>query len=193
MHKHRSRLTKSELRDLLISYHIPVQTWGVGDAKKIDDLYNEVRHGESILTEDRNKKLIRDVSIVKIDILYKDKVGTYRLTEDYQEFSDGRRRVIKHECPVGEKMKPHETPQQAFERALSEELAITRPIPGRAIKSRLVMKASRSYPGLICRYREHRFITTLPKKYYNADGYVETDGDRKTYFSWRKVKTTGSR
>jgi len=186
---HAARLTKSELQELLREHRIPLQQWGVGDAKTLNDLYTETRHGESSLIIGPKGKLVREVGIVKIDIYYKDVTATYKLIEDYQEFYDGRKRVLKQDCPVGEKMKPHETPIQAYERALREELAITRPIPGRATKSRLITKVSRSYPGLTSRYHEHRFMVTLPKKYYNADGYVETDGDRKTYFSWSKAKT----
>lgn len=185
--KHHSQLTKSELQDLLLMNKIPLSEWGIGEAKTISDLYSEIRHGESVLAVE-NKKLIREVGIVKIDIFYKDATGSYKLAEDYQEFYDGRRRAFKHECPVGEKMKPNETPIQAFERALKEELCITKPIQGRATKARVTTKVSRSYPGLTSRYHEHRFTVTIPKKYYNADGYMEVDGDRKTYFSWRKAK-----
>lgn len=187
--RHRSQLTKSELQELLLQNKIPLAEWGTGEAKTIADLYSEIRHGESILITE-NDKLVREVGIVKIDIFYKDTTGLYKLAEDYQEFYDGRRRTIQHECPVGEKMKPNETPIQAFTRALKEELAITQPIQGRAVKARTTTKISRSYPGLISRYREHRFTVTIPKKYYNADGYMEIDGDRKTYFSWRKSKAT---
>ncbi len=188
--RHASQLTKSELQDLLLEHHIPLSSWGIGEAKTLADLYSEIRHGESQLIVEKNGTLVREVGIVKIDIFYKDEVGTYRLAEDYQEFYDGRRRNFKQDCPVGEKMKPNETPIQAFERALREELAITRPIPGRATKTRITTKISKSYPGLLSRYHEHRFTVTIPKKYYNADGYMETDGDRKTYFSWRGVKTS---
>lgn len=166
---------------------IPLREWGAGDAKTISDLYSEIRHGESVLLMERDK-LIREVGIVKVDIFYKDSSGTYKLAEDYQEFYDGRKRTIKHDCPVGEKMKPNETPVQAFTRALKEELCITQPIQGRAVKARIITKVSQSYPGLTSRYKEHRFTVTIPKKYYNADGYMEVDGDRKTYFSWRKAK-----
>ncbi len=185
--KHHSQLTKSELAELLLANKIPLSEWGTGDAKTITDLYSEIRHGESTLLIENNK-LVREVGIVKIDIFYKDSTGTYQLAEDYQEFYDGRKRTIKHDCPVGEKMKPNETPIQAFERALKEELCITQPIQGRATKARITTKVSHSYPGLLSRYREHRFTVTIPKKYYNADGYMERDGDRKTYFSWRQAK-----
>jgi hypothetical protein len=187
--KHGSQLTKSELQELLVINKIPLSEWGTGEAKTVSDLYSEIRHGESTLLIE-NEKLVREVGIVKIDIFYKDTLGTYKLAEDYQEFYDGRKRTIKHDCPVGEKMKPNETPIQAFTRALKEELCITQPIQGRATKARIITKVSRSYPGLTSRYKEHRFTVTIPKKYYNADGYMEVDGDRKTYFSWRKAKAT---
>lgn len=186
--KHGSQLTKSELQELLFRYNIPLATWGTGEAKTLNDLYTEIRHGESALEVEEKNKLVREVGVVKIDIFYKDETGTYKLAEDYQEFYDGRRRMIKHDCPVGEKMKPHETPIQAFERALREELSITRPIQGHATKARVITKISKSYPGLVSRYREHRFTVTIPKKYYNAEGYMERDGDRTTYFSWRPTK-----
>lgn len=186
--RHSSRLTRSELKELLASHKIPLAQWGTGEAKTLEDLYTEISHGESTLVVEKNNQLIREVGIVKIDIFYKDENGTYQLIEDYQEFYDGRRRTIKHDCPVGEKMKPGETPLQTFDRALREELSITRPIPGRSTKARVTTKISRSYPGLVSRYEEHRFKTTLPKKYYNADGYMEVDGYRKTYFSWKKAK-----
>lgn len=185
---HSSQLTKSELKDLLLENKIPLEQWGVGEAKTLNDLYSEIRHGESMLEINRSDKLVRNVGIVKIDVFYKDETGTYKLVEDYQEFYDGRRRTLQHECPVGEKIKPHETPIQAFERALREELAIMHPIPGRATRARIITKVSKSYPGLISCYREHRFTVTIPKKYYNIEGYVETDGTRKTYFSWKRAK-----
>ncbi|MDO8601872.1 MAG: hypothetical protein Q7R62_01940 [bacterium] len=185
--EHTSQLTKSELKDLLLDNKIPLADWGKGEAKTLNDLYSEIRHGESELNIEQGSKLVREVGIVKIDIFYKNEIGTYKLAEDYQEFYDGRRRTIKQDCPVGEKMKPHETPIRAFERALKEELAITHPIPGRAVRARITTKISKSYPGLTSRYHEHRFTVTIPKKYYNAEGYMERDGDRKTYFSWRKT------
>ncbi len=182
------RLTKSELKELLLRHRIPLADWGTGEAKTLSDLYTEIRHGESTLIVTQDNTLIREVGIVKIDIFYKDKTGAYQLVEDYQEFYDGRKRLIKHDCPVGEKMKPNETPIQAFDRALREELSITRPIKGRATKTHVITKISKSYPGLTSRYHEHRFKVTIPEKYYNADGYMERDGDRKTYFSWKKIK-----
>jgi hypothetical protein len=185
---HASQLTKSELQELLLKHRIPLATWGSKEAKTLADLYSEIRHGESRLVIDQDGKLIREVGIVKIDIFYKDGSSVYKLAEDYQEFYDGRKRLLKHDCPVGEKMKPHETPLQTFERALREELAITRPIAGKATKAKVITKVSKSYPGLLSRYEEHRFLVTIPKKYYNADGYMEVDGDRKTYFSWRPAR-----
>ncbi len=181
-------MTRSELKEVLLEHKVPVHTWGKGDAKGLGDLYSEVRHGETKLTVDKNGKLVREVGIVKIDIYHKQQNVLYRLVEDYQIFSDGRKRILKQDCPVGEKMKPNETPQQTFERALREELAITHHIMGKATRTRVTTHVSRSYPGLTSRYHEHRFKVTLPEKYYNADGYMEVDGNRKTYFSWKKAK-----
>lgn len=185
---HSSKLTRSELKELLLAHRVPLHTWGTGEAKTLADLYSEIRHGESVLVTEPNGKLVREVGVVKIDIFYKEGAQNYKLEEDYQEFYDGRRRTLQHDCPVGEKMKPSETPLQTFARALREELSITRPIAGRATRARVITKTSKSYPGLLSRYHEHRFMATLPKKYYNADGYMEIDGDRRTYFSWKKAK-----
>ena len=77
------------LRETLASYGIDPAKFGTGTAKPLNNLVKEVVKGEAELI-DRKGQLIRRVSPLALDIFADVDGKRMWLTEDRQEFADGR-------------------------------------------------------------------------------------------------------
>lgn len=171
-------MTREELEMYLAPLDVPVGQWGTGVAKTIDHLVAELQKGECELVG-----VVRTTHTIVARIFY----GDLELREAAQVFSDGRIRKRVHQWgSVGEKLKPHEKPLDGLTRALQEELGIVYN-PKIIVKDgggELLVKPSRSYPGLFTRNIQSRFLVTLADEYYHEDGYFERQPDKTTYFDW---------
>lgn len=178
---------KAWLSSFLITHGVPVHTWGTGEAKTFDHLYQEVSSGEATLTVDGDR-VIRSAEGSTVTVYYRDGARLLRLVEAKQVFKDGRERVRNLPTSVGEKLAHGEDPYAAAHRALTEELGITErltlyldapstkgPIP------------SPSFPGLYTRYTMHNYHVYLPEDLYHPEGYVERQKDKSSYFVWEVV------
>jgi hypothetical protein len=100
-----------EAEQLLRRYNMPLDQWGKGEAKTLDNLLEEIENGEAVLIEDEAGELVREISVVWMTVFYSDESGNrYRLIEEKQVFDDGRERTRDLSISVGEKMKPGEGP-----------------------------------------------------------------------------------
>jgi hypothetical protein len=180
--------TIDDLFKKLDEYDISYDSWGKGEAKKIENLFDEVKEKECHI-KDEGGKLVRYIEFVGVRIFYTDKNGVrYSLKEDRQVFKDGRARKRTMQASVSEKMKSGEDPQRSAIRGVEEEL-------GFRIKSDQLLKqkelsydgGSQSYPGLNSRYRGHVFNCNLTQHQYKQEGYVERQKDKSTYFIWVKI------
>lgn len=168
------------LISLLELFDIPVEQFGTGKAKRIEDLFNEIKNGdcELIISKDG---ICRKVSVVRAWVTRDDQI----LIEDYQLFNDGqkRERNLDH---LSEKIHSGEDPATALERAFAEELDIHSSIIHMGGDTETETNDSPSYPGLKSTYIFHDFNVTLTKEQYKEEGYIEEEENTgiKTYFKW---------
>ena len=182
---------EKQLMAYLKSRGVDIESWGKGKAKTLEHLFQEIAEGETELTENDIGEMVRQVSIVNVDVFHKDADGQrWYLVEDRQVFSDGRER--RREGIVGaslsEKIKGTEDPKSASARALSEELKIEiNPQNVEELGVHTEELDSPSYPGLKTVYRVFAYRVVVGSSQFNQDGYVETQDDKQTFFVWRKV------
>jgi hypothetical protein len=176
----------------LLKYHgVDTRVWGSGQAKTVEHLVTEILNSESMLIETEHGELLRVVEIADATITFTEASGiVYKLTEDRQEFADGRvrRRERLKDISLAEKVSPGEDPEQALLRGIDEELGITGKIQitGSPILEEKQVE-SLSFPGLNTQYRVHKFNLTISADSFVPDGYQEHQTDKTTYFIWEKV------
>ena len=62
--------SKDDLNTTLKKSGIDISNWGQGGAKTVDQLFNEIKLGETLLLKDQSNKLVRIVSAVWVKMLY---------------------------------------------------------------------------------------------------------------------------
>lgn len=181
-------MRKAELEALLVEHKVPIERWGRGKAKTLEHLLSEVKSGEVVLKK-RGGRLIRYLRVAALTVLYTDGENTLTLVEKEQVFADGRVRRRKF-LGIGEKIPLGERPADAAYRALKEELKIMSKPPLRARRRYArAVKESGSYPGLLTRFVFFPFDVYLSHDDYRAEGYIERQKDKTTYFVWKKLET----
>ncbi len=180
--------TEEQLTEKLIEYGIPVENWGIGGAKTIHALLNEIKKDDCIVIEgmvDGKNTLIRYIQFVGIQIFYNNNGQMMKLKEDRQVFKDGRERRRIMTASVGEKMIIGENKLLAAVRGIAEELSVTiysnQLTNGQPIEYK---DSSQSYPGLETVYEGFGYNCTFNDEQYNPEGYVENQEDKDTYFVW---------
>lgn len=177
--------TEEEFSSYLAGFGIPVDIWGQGVSKTIGHLLQEVNDGETVLTQ-RGRELLRQVGFAAVSVIHRNGGEVYELFEDRQEFRDGRVRRRDTGSSVSEKIQPGESPKDAAERALREELGITGRVNLKSGNKSEEIKESPSYPGLKTQYLRFDFQLELSDDQFSPDGYVEQQQDKTTYFVWQK-------
>jgi NUDIX domain len=177
-----------ELRDWLVSKDVPVHLWGIGQAKRVEDLWSELCAGESVLTD---RPLRRQVAVVSVVVRRGDK----RLTEVRQLLASGETRT--RQSPPSEKMLPGEDVETAAYRCVREELQVPRKscriIPGTHTEGSRT-RESPSYPGLVTRYRTNEVEMAIPKLRDVAFSTPESAGSEDAtvkihYWDWCPIRT----
>ncbi|KAL4361228.1 hypothetical protein GQ457_04G038190 [Hibiscus cannabinus] len=171
-----------------------LSSWGVKPGtKNVHNLWLELSEGETSLLD--STPPIRTVNVVTVRVLGKDKLI---LVEAGQELSDGSFRDRFR--PLSEKMKPHESVEEAVARAVKEELGsmAARIVPG-SYQKKLEERDSASYPGLPARYVLHSvdawveglpdsdFVTEEKEEYEDSDrtmGLEKAVSVRKHFWKW---------
>jgi hypothetical protein len=175
---------------VLLKCEVPLDHYGVGNAKTVEQLLSEVSQGESVLTIDQHNRLKRIVNVVGVDVLYETPEGeVYVLKENRQEFKDGRVRRRNVASSLGEKMKPLESPDQAAKRALWEELGIQTSEALYEIGHTKKTSFSETYPGIESTYTLNAFVAKIPENEFDPKGYVEYQGDKTNYYRWELLET----
>ena len=160
---------------------LPLEKYGVGEAKKFSDLENEIIKRECEISFE-NGVPVRHIKFVKVKIFHKGMA----LMEVNQIFSDGRERKRKI-TGLGEKLLPNESQIDAARRAIFEELGIKdldRKFNlvhyGEAVENR----DSPSYPGLKTEYNSTGFCCEMPEEFYKEEGYITNEVGKTTFFEW---------
>lgn len=181
------KLTIELLKAQLQNNGIDLSKWGQGDAKTVEQLFEEIEEGETELIKDIDGKLVRKVLCVGADIYYTDGDKTFRLKEEKQMFADGRVRVRDFGRAVSEKMKFGEYSHDAMVRGIQEELGISSNVSLQEIETVVETKDSPSYPGLTSNYVVDVFKVELVPRQYKPEGYVEERDGLTTYFVWEQI------
>lgn len=177
-----------KLPSYLVSFGIPIQSWGSGDAKTILHLQNELQENDCELIV-VNGKLIRRVSFVNISVTAEFDGSLHNLVEKKQVFDEGTknervRMRTRIEGSVKEKIHISEDPTEAATRAIGEELGIDNTFP-KLISSKDIEEESPSYPGLPTQYHAYYYQVTLEGKQININGYKELRNGITSYFVWK--------
>jgi hypothetical protein len=183
-----SNVTLDELLDKLIRGKIPINDYGIGNAKTINHLLSEVNEGEAVITIDREGIVYREVNVLWVDVLCELSDGSvYYLREDRQEFKDGRTKRRELDSSIGEKLKPLETPEYAVQRALSEELGVNnyKSLYGIGYSEKIFVPDT--FPGIESTYKMHKYVSMIPETEFEIDGYIECQNDKTNYYTWRLI------
>jgi hypothetical protein len=169
---------------------IPMHLWGQGKAKTLDDLIAEITDGETVLTGDGDT-FRRNLSVLTVHVYCVREGKRWQLYEDRQEF-DGRPEPKRRGYSwLSEKLKHGEEPGQAVSRAIKEELGIDGPFTSVVLNgSRQDERQPDSYPGLRSCYMIHDFTVEIRPDDFRAEGYVEKQSGKTTYFLWREIPSS---
>ena len=166
-----------ELILFLTKHHIDISLYGVGQAKTVEQLFKEIKEGETYLQliDDR---LHRCIEIVNI-ILYDDLSDRY-LREKEQQFHpiNGRNEYFRSRNSfIAEKMKGGENVNDAINRGLKEEINIDGKF-GYSLTTVVEFDFSVSYPGLMTKYVVNNVVIKINVKDYptiNHDSFKITE------------------
>lgn len=169
------------LEKILRDQRIPLAQWGVGSAKTVENLWQELQTGDSHL---QLNPLRRRVDAATIIIQRDDKI----LIEVAQTLQ-GQRSRPRH-WPPSEKIRDRETPRQAAARCLCEELELTADmftLSTACPEVVLEQQISLSYPGLMTAYRFYVFdavAPSLPDHPFQTAEQSHDDSDPVKTHSW---------
>ncbi|KAK8710568.1 hypothetical protein V6N13_145886 [Hibiscus sabdariffa] len=170
-------------------------SWGLKPGtKNVHNLWLELSQGETSLLD--SSPPLRTVNVVSVRVLRKN--NNLFLVEAGQELSDASFRDRFQ--PLSEKMKPHESIEEAVARAVREELgSMTVSIVPGSYEKKLEERNSASYPGLPARYVLHSvdawveglpegdFVTEEKEEYEDLDGSMGLEkavSVRKHFWKW---------
>jgi hypothetical protein len=177
------------LPEFLNDFSIPLDKFGTGRHKSLEDLSDEIQKGETRLEVDHSSgRLIRVGAVVRLDVLYLPAYSTpLKLYEAEQRFIDGRCRQRPTEFAVWEKLRADEDPDFGMLRALREELKLTGTIHALPGKQTQIMRDPDDYPMIASRFRAFDFVVHLSSEQFLPHGYQETQRDKTTTFRWRPL------
>ncbi len=171
----------NDLRSWLANCQIDTDFWGEGNAKNVDNLWEEYAGGEIHFKDNPPR---REVAVVQIFICRNRQL----LIEAEQELENGRRRFRNQ--PPSEKIKPGETYLQAATRCLQEELGLPLSaisfLPGTYL-CRQETTDSLSYPGLLTEYTFHSIraqVEGLPDEEFWVENTAVQSGDPVVRHLW---------
>lgn len=158
---------------------LPLDQWGIGEAKTVEELMAEIRNGECEVIFDVLLDPIRVVRVARVFVTHKGR----QLVETKQVMLDGRVRH-RHIAGISEKLHASEPPHSGAIRGLKEELGIDIDFL-RVIGNSSECKESKSYPELLCRYEFFDFLLEMPDELFR-DEYIANEEGSTTYFGWEK-------
>lgn len=177
------------LKEILEKNNINTSIFGKENAKRLEDLFNEIKNKETELVKEGDS-IFRRINALSISVNYKKGEKSFVLVEDRQVFSDGRERKRTPMSSLSEKLKSGEDIDQEINRALSEELGIKNKYDGVFIEEVKEEKESGSYPGLLTEYCFLKYKIYLEDEDFKEEGYIENEESTglTTYFVWKEIK-----
>lgn len=183
---YKSEMTVEEIkRNLFETFDL--DSWWINWTKSSDQLLDELRKWESVLTI-RNWEILRAVSWSTAKVYFLDNDGQlYILEEEKQVFDDGYERKREWEFSIMEKSEYGEDPETTIKRWLEEELWISDWYSLEYKETKEWENDSPSYPGMNMHYTETVYDVVINTENFNPDWYVEEWNWKVTYFKWKKV------
>ena len=172
--------------DYLKSFNVPVEIYGTDKYKTVGHLFNEVKEGETVLTEEGDK-LIRKVYFVGARIIIKKDNDWLHLYEEKQVFKDGRVRRRNLPFSMAEKFKLGEEPKNVLVRGMKEELDLTITKDQFNFFNKVELEDNADYPGITSYHTGYEFLVVLKDDQFSESGYIEKQSDKDVYFKWRKI------
>ena len=178
-----------QLLEVLVRAEVPVDDFGTGPAKTVQHLLDEVQSGESVIHVQKTGEILRELRVLWVDVMCELSNGDiYVLREDRQEFKDGRVKRRALNASLGEKLKPGETPEDAVQRALEEELGVQRITNVYDTGYEEKTLTPDTYPGVKSSYQFYKFATVIPESEFKLEGYVEDQPDKTNYYVWELLR-----
>lgn len=175
------------LTEILSANGINTTNWSRDrGTKDISDLQAEIDCGEAKL-ESIDGILTRVVRVVKIVINVRLGAKLFNLVEDKQIFFTGavRHRNLKN---IAEKIKPEETPLQAAQRAIHEELGLDFQGEWLFRGEELQTQSSPSYPGLNSCYQMFDYQIFLSDAELSQLRFAEVHNDKISLFTLEAIE-----
>ncbi|HET8574822.1 MAG TPA: hypothetical protein VFM02_01470 [Candidatus Paceibacterota bacterium] len=173
-----------ELEALLRKYDIPLETWGKGEARTIEDLLREVNE-EKIVLESMEWKLIAHQRELSVAVFHKDRRRLLRLHESWRVSFDDRAVVPRQRSSLVVKLRTEEAADTAAaSRLVRETLGVesAKIVSGGGGNS--FNLESYDYPGLFLDILYFNFTTYLTKEVSRTAGYCKARPDGATFFVW---------
>ncbi len=187
-------LVRDEVALLLKLNGISTEHWGVGKAKTVEDLVDEVVKGECVLDRIAEGEVKRKMQIARVYVsIHMPNGQTLELWEDKQVMeSGGSRDRLRFGAGLAEKMTKLEEPTGAAARGIEEELfekkKVVPPNSLRFVAELDEEEESQSYPGLTTQLHIFKYEWDMPPNLYKEDGYVETKPNgQQTFFKWQEI------
>ena len=172
------------LRVLLNDHGIVTDDWGRGATKTVEDLWDEVSAGETVIVEVTGE-LVRRTHVVAVNVTTRlDDGSSYRLYEERQVFKNGASRQRNLLTSLGEKIKLHENIETAVRRSITEELGVTSLKHIEPLGSQTVVQRSSSYQGMPTELQLEFANVEIAAADFNPEGYVERQSDKTVIFKW---------
>ena len=177
--------TIAELKECLQANDVDLSDWGKGNAKNLEQLFEEIISGECWLMAN---PLLRILPIVQVLIVANGKI----LIETAQELSD--QRIRERNLPPSEKMKPDESWRFTTIRCVEEELGIKPDqieFVTQSCTPIIRQRDSQSYPGLSSQYQIYKvdvLINSLPDHDFWTEekkGYHRDNAILRHHWSWK--------
>lgn len=176
---------REQLTAVLLANGVDLAQWGVGAAKRVDDLWQELCDGEMEL---HGPPLLRVVGgVVQVVVRRGDAI----LIEAAQVLRDGR--VRRRNRPPADKLRPGERYQAAALRCLAEELGIAAAaitLIEESYRYTQTTDDSPSYPGLLSRYTFHTIeaqVASLPPNDFWTDETSAHDLVARHHWVWQPI------
>ncbi len=179
-----------ELRTLLEQYGVDLGKWDAFSVELDKNLYNMLVSKEAGLI-DLGGKLFLTMRVACVNVWYESEGSKFVLYEEkiVMQGEGGGKRVLdrKKGWGITEKVKFGEDPVEAAVRGVGEEIGV-KVLPKQLTNYRCEEKEleTRAFPTLYASYKFHIYDLVLSGKEVHPNGYIEVDGNKTSYFKWRK-------
>jgi len=170
----------AHLQQALEEAGVSVQAWGGVQTKNLEELFQELQHGDCILQNSEQYGVIRKMNLVVVMLEHQE----YLLLEKQQQNSQtGETRSRKLAGTLIEKLMADESPESGAARVLAEEMDITGDLNLSSFQEGDHFLESASYPGLWTHYHIFYTVCPMPGGLYKKSYQVEYD-DWTTTWEW---------